>query len=54
MTLDTYSHAIPGGGALTAAAMERALAPEEDEPENSPSGSPPAALDGPEERHETT
>ena len=27
MTLDTYSHAIPGGGALTAAAMERALAP---------------------------
>lgn len=36
MTLDTYSHAIPGGGALTAAAMERALAPRkthEEEPD---------------------
>lgn len=31
MTLDTYSHAIPGGGALTAAAMERALAPHPEE-----------------------
>ena len=27
MTLDTYSHAIPDGGALTAAAMEHALSP---------------------------
>jgi integrase len=33
MTLDTYSHAIPGGGALTAAAMERALAPRQEDEE---------------------
>lgn len=50
MTLDTYSHAIPGGGALTAAAMEQALAPD-DPPEVEPldTPEPPATLHEPSE-----